>query len=211
MRKFLAISLLGLTLLTTSCISSIVSNAAKSSKVNNKMLLHSSPRVGDYAVYRGSTGSVQMTMKITGKRGGLYVITSDTGFGLSGQYMSTLLLELYVDRSGNVKKAYVVEGSGKTPLQIAQKGDDEYRSATRLSSSQVKAMGIPSSITVQAGTYSVKPVVYKSTKNGQDVRIVNLVNRRVKFGYVAALTYNKSGSSYEKVQSMELVEQGNKR
>ena len=74
-----------------------------------------------------------------------------------------------------------------------------------------KEMDVPSKVTVPAGTFRVTPLTFKSKKKGQDVRIVNLVNRGVKFGYVAAYTYNYSDGKYDKVQAMELVEQGNKR
>lgn len=211
MRKFLLASLVLMTLMGTSCIKSIVSSAAKDSKVNNRMMLHSNPRVGDYAIFRGASSQVQMTMKIKSKRGGLYIVTSDTAFGVSGKYMTTLLLELHVTRSGYVKKAYVVESSGKTPLQIARKGDKEYMVMTRVTGSQLRAMKIPRRVTVPAGTYSVTPVVFKSKQDGQDVRTVHLVNKRVKFGMVAAYTYNYEGGKYDKLKSMELVEQGRKR
>ncbi len=204
----LFIALLG----STSCLSTIVSQAAKSSKVNNKMVLHSNPRVGDYAILKGSAGNTQMKLEIVKISHGLYVVRSETGVGMTGVgFMASLVVELHVTRSGIVKKAFVVEGTQYTPIQIARKGDPEYMTVVRLTSSEKRELDVPSRITVPAGTYSVSSVAFKSQKNDTEQRTVNLTSSRVKFGMVASYVYVKnSDGSFSRHQGFELAEQGRK-
>ncbi len=211
MKKVFAIVVLGFALMTTSCISTLVSSVAKSQKVGNKMVFHKNPRIGDYAVYKGSDGKTRSTFRVVGKRHGLYVVQNDTGFEVAGNYMSALLLEIHVDKYGNVRKAFVIDGAQKNPMVIAKKGDPEYITVKKLSSQQRKELDIPKKVTVPAGTFRVTPLVFSSVNKGRDSLTVNLVSRKAKFGHVEALTFYNNDGVLEEANSLKLVEQGNSR
>jgi len=213
MKKFKILVLVSLLFLNTSCINSLIRSSVKDSTIGNKMPLHSNPRVGDFAVLKGSDGNAQMTLKIVSKKGAYFVIRTNTGVTFPGAgYINNLTIEMYVNKRGNIKRAYLIDGKDRTMLKIAKKGENEYMKPVRLTRSEKNNMNIPNRLTVPAGTFRVSSNAYKTINNERDQRIVYLTNRNVKFMQVASYSYSvNDNGDYDKYQGFELVSQGNRR
>lgn len=116
MKKLLPVILFMALLSQASCLGSIIRNSVKDTPLNNKFLLHSNARVGDYAILQGAKGSSQIEMKIIGRSAGLFVVRSKTGYVLPGLGLrNAVTIDVYVDRRGNVRQGFLIEGSEKTP------------------------------------------------------------------------------------------------
>jgi hypothetical protein len=213
MKKFLKIIFIFSLLINFSCLSSMIKSSIKDSTIGNKMLIHSNPRIGDYAIFKGAEGNSQMTLKITGKRGSNFIIRSETGINYPNVgLMGAVTLEFFVTRNGSIKKAFLIDGNEKFPLKIAKKNDKEYMNIVKLSRREIKSLDVPKTIIVPAGKFRVRPLAYKTRKDDKEYRTVYLLSKKVKFQHVASYTYYTDGNGViQKHQSMRLEKQGNKR
>lgn len=212
MKKLLPVILVMALISQVSCLGSIIKNSAKDTPLNNKFLLHSNARVGDYAILQGAKGNSQIEMKIIGRSAGLFVVRSKTGYVLPGiGVRNALTIDIHVDRRGNVRKGFLIDGSEKTPLKVAKPGQNEYLQPIRLSAAQRREFDLSNRVTVKAGTYRVSTMAFKSIKDERETIVVYQNNPRVKFRHVIGYTFIKDGSQYQKNTAIELVEQGRRR
>jgi len=210
MKKRLLTVFILLALSQFACISMLVKSSIKDSTLNNKMLLHRGARVGDFAIYKGTNGSAQVALSITGISRGLYIVRNEIGIIIPRIGVSnTAIIDMYVDRYGNVKKGFLIDGTEKTPIKIAKNGQNEYLKNIRVTSKLRKELDIPRKITINGKTFSVQPKIFKSIKDQKETLTVYLSNARVKFLYVASYVYSKEkDETYTKLSAFELSEQG---
>lgn len=209
MKKIFTSLLFAALLAQTACLGSIIKNSVKDTPLGNKFLLHSNPRVGDFAILKGAGGNSQIEMKITGRSGGLFIVRTKTGFMLPGIGMrNAVTIDVYVSRGGKVYKGFYIDGAEKTPLKVAGPGENEYMQPVRLTAAQKREFDLTYSETTGVGTFRVRPVAYKSMKNGRETYIVHMDNPRVKFRHVAGYTFSRDGSTWQKTKALELIQQG---
>ncbi len=210
MKKISCAVLISAFLFGTGCLSAIIKSAVKDTPVANKIVLHSNPRVGDYALLKG--GDEQQSYakySIVSKKGSLYVIRIETGVIIPGiGEMGKVTFEMNADRAGNVSSAFLVDGAERTPLKVAAPGDVSYLKPTSLTAAEKSKLEIPSRITVGAGTFNVTPLAYSQVNEGVEQKIVYLMNKSVKFGHVASYVYTIEGDDITKSKALELAEQG---
>ncbi len=223
MKKVIYTSMIIALFSLTSCLKSIVTSAVKDTPISNKVLMHSSPRVGDYAEYKVTgtvdnplQGDTTVTLKIESKEGSLYRVVQRTSTTMAyGGFMNDIVIEILCDASGNVKAGYLIdkESNEKTKLKVAKPGDDAYNMYRSFSSASMKQYGIPSTVSVKAGKFSVKAITYKDQIDVENGTAVILLNSRVKFQQVAAYAIYKNGETgeVESKMTLELVAQGNKK
>lgn len=214
---------------TTSCLKQMVKSAAKSAPVANKILLHSSPRVGDYAIYKvvpsaqsqtdPSTqmmqGETTTEIRIVGKVGNLFKINQTTNTTMiASRFMNDLVFELHSDAQGNIKKAFMIDKSSKerSELQIAKPGDKAYNLYNPLSSTEISKYRIPTKVTVPAGTFYTKAYSTTKNRNADEGFTVNLYSSKAKFQLTATyVVYNDPETGKIKAErNLELIEQGRK-
>jgi len=212
-KKLVIVTLIFATFTMTSCIGMFVKNSVKDSKIGNKFLLHSNPRVGDFAIWKGTDGHTEVKNRIIARRGALFIVKVETNMIIPNIGSHNILtLELYVTRRGLVRQAYLIDGNERTKLQIAKKGDLEYQKVVHLTAKQKRTYEIPRRVTVTAGTYNVRNEAFQSKKNKKETVVVYLTNPSVKFRYVSAITfYKNSDGSLSKHEAFELSNQGRER
>gem|GEM_PF-1648276 len=213
MRKIILLAVTGVIILSMSCLGGMIRDSIVETPINNKMMIHSYPRVGDYAEYRESNNAVYSKYSITGRSGRYFIIRLETGTLITGGIiMSKIIIEMYADRYGNIAKGYYVEGAKRTPLKVAKNGDKAYMNLIPLSYREKRQLNIPRRITVPAGTFNVRSKAFRvrsKEKNSQYEKVVYLTNNRVKFGYVATYTFRKGDSGvFERQGALTLYSQG---
>ena len=210
-------------LLSTSCIKSIITGAVKDTPISNKVMLHSSPRVGDYAEYQLSAsaydnpmqGETKVTVRIASKEKGLFRVVQKTTTTMPyGGFMNDIIIEILCDASGNVKEGWLIdnETKEKTKLQIAKPGDQAYNMYRPFSAAGMKKYNIPTTVSVKAGKYSVKGITYTDEIDAEKGATVVLLSSKVKFQQVAAYAIYKNAETgeVESKMTLELIAQGNK-
>lgn len=196
--------------LFSGCISALVKSSIKDTPLGNKIVIHRNARVGDFAVLQGQHGKSQMTLKVKRYAGALLVVESDTATNPFGLGMKSVAkIEMWVTRGGIVKKGYLVDGKERTQLKIARYGQNEYVKKIPITYALRKKFGIKNRITVPAGTFYVRPVLYRMVKDSKESYSVYMTSNRVKFNQVAAYMYSKnSEGKYQKYSAFELSKHG---
>lgn len=200
-------------LLTTSC-ASLVKSAVKDAPITNRIFLHPSPKVGDYArldlkmagdskqaaMMRGSSFSEMEIVDISGGKITIEHKVTNTGMmALAGN----LHFRYITDMDGNVMKGYFVEGANKTAMKIAKPGDDAYNPFKVISKEDMESWNAPYTISVAAGEFKCTPYYYKDPKNPEK-KVIYYINEDVKFGHVASYVVDMDNGSRV---SMELTKQ----
>ena len=227
MKRFNITAVLLCIMLSTGCLSAIVKNSVKDTPIANRIDIHSGARTGDYAVLRAINsetskdpaasmlaGNTTSTMKVLKKSNGYITIGQETSTSMiGGGFMNSLVFQITADYRGNVRSGCMIDtrSGEKTPLKIARNGDKNYYHVKTVSNTQLRKWGIPTRITVPAGTFSVTGKASVNTDGSESITVF-LVNPGVKFGHVA--TYAVYPDSETGVMTarrvLELVEQGRK-
>ncbi len=212
MKKFISIIFAALLVTQAGCLKDMIKDSAKDTPLNNRILLHKNPRVGDYAIFQGAQGAAQVKMKIIGRSGKLFIIRSESGFVIPGVgFKESMTIDVYATWGGFVKKGFLVVGDERTPLKVAAPGQNEYMMPVNITADQKRKFGLGNSVTVKAGNFRVSLKAFKSRKSDRDTIVVYQISPQVKFMHVAGYSFLKNGSEYEKHPALELIEQGNKR
>ncbi len=223
MRKIITLLFILSALIFTGCIGSLVKNAAKDTPIANKIEMHKWARTGDYAVYKSIpntqgdqtaqalAGNTQVTLKVISAAGNTVTIRHETQTSMFGAgFMNNLVFQITADKKGNVLKGYMIDSDSneKTPLKIAKQGDQNYKMFKNMNTAELRALNIPTRITVPAGTFKVYAKEATDTTNG--TRTIYLYNPAVKFNQVATyVVYSNSETGKKEVKRvLELVQQG---
>jgi pyrrolidone-carboxylate peptidase len=105
---------------------------------------------------------------------------------IAAGFMNNLVFEITADYSGNVVKGFMIdtESGERTLLKIAKPGDKNYYASKPVTAVQMQQWGIPTRITVPAGTFTVTGRMVKH--DDSDNYVDFLMNPKVKFGHVAS-------------------------
>ena len=222
--------LVAVMLSTTSCLKSIVKSTIEKEPIANKIALHSNPRKGDYAIYKVVPsskalqdptakmlqGETTVEIKITDVKNGLFVLQQKTKTTMvASSFMNDLVFEMYCDKSGNIKKAVLIDKSSgeRKNLKIAAPGEKNYNMLKTVSRAEMSKYGIPSSVKTSAGNFSVSDAASNNAeKNPENGFVIYVMNNKVKFKHIASFAVYKNSDSgeVESSKNLVLVEQGRK-
>jgi len=220
MRKIIPMLLISLmfTMLLSSC-ASMYKSAAKDAKVSNGLPIHYDPQVGEFAVYRvvaqnaqqaAIMGTTTFTHEVIAVNGREVTYTITTKANGMASFMNGIVHEITTDRDGNTIRASLIDGAERTPLQIAQKGDDEYNVFKTISSYDLGIWNVSTDVTVPAGTFSTEAKTFsnKETASNERYQGVYLGSKDVIFFQVATYVVEERDGKFTARKVMELIEQG---
>ncbi len=220
LKKTVKVVLVGLifTILFTSC-ASMYKGVAKDTKISNGLPIHYDPQVGEYAVYNvvmqnaqqaAIAGNTSFTHEVIAVNGNEVTFTITTKAGGMASFMNGIVYEITTDREGNTIRAFLIDGAERTPLQIAQKGDDEYNTFETIQSSDLKLWNISTDQNVPAGNYSTEAKAFnnKESAKKENLRGVYLGSKDVIFYQVATYIVEEKDGIFTSRKVLELVKQG---
>jgi hypothetical protein len=128
----------------SSMMNSFVASMVENVPAPNKIMMHTNPKVGDFAITKSKTSSksvssisgtkestseIEMTTEITGITDGLFIVAAHGSTLIDGKesaYNPETSTELHVTADGEVKEAWFTIGSKRVQMKIAQPGSSMY-------------------------------------------------------------------------------------